>query len=194
MNDVPNMDHTYLGVPITCTWPAASLMPGSKKPEYKKWEAYVGSSRVAAYRLSSIKSKIRLAKEQEGTGQMKVPNIDVPTADQHRDTALEASEEAFENLVMHIAKSGSLLLQGHITDVELKRIELLGLNPDAYFEKMFEASKFDLLGLTSYEASYFDLRGLTISTIRAAMKIMADQYGLSKNDIDFHNYGERIPS
>ena len=53
---------TYCGVQICCAWPAASLRPGAKQPDYERWEAWLSSGeRVAGWTLREIKALIKEA-------------------------------------------------------------------------------------------------------------------------------------
>jgi hypothetical protein len=53
---------TYCGVLIDCAWPSAALMPGAKRPDYERWEAWLPSGeRVAGWTLCEIKGLIKSA-------------------------------------------------------------------------------------------------------------------------------------
>ena len=53
---------TYFAVQICCAWPAASLRPGAKRPDYERWEAWLSSGeRVAGWTLREIKALIKEA-------------------------------------------------------------------------------------------------------------------------------------
>ena len=54
---------TYCGVQIDCAWPAAALMPGAKRPDYERWEAWLPlGERVAGWSLPEIKALIKEAR------------------------------------------------------------------------------------------------------------------------------------
>ena len=58
----PMSSQTYCGVQIHCAWPAASLRPGAKRPDYERWEAWLSSGeRVAGWTLREIKTLIKEA-------------------------------------------------------------------------------------------------------------------------------------
>ena len=58
----PMTSQTYCGVQIDCAWPATSLRPGAKRPDYERWKARLSSGeRVAGWTLREIKALIKEA-------------------------------------------------------------------------------------------------------------------------------------